>query len=450
MDDPQGENQLHFKRIDYLFEKKASVYIMALCAATVLAYIVYTPQNTWKISAWLSSYLVLCIVRYIIINKYHSNKEALSAKNWELLYSSVSSLVGMQWGSACFLFIPHDNFGIQLTYLALICGVSSGSLIGNASSKNSTMAMLFFTLIPASLFFTLSNIDMGKTVGILIFIYFSATAIFSKKLYEFIIQNIKLNIENLNLINELKQSSLKLVESEKQAVQSSKLAALGEMASGIAHEINNPLTILSGNIRSIDRSFGKEDSEEKVKNMIQKCHISIQRITKIIRGLKKMSRDGSEDDFELISTAYIIEDIESLIHERFKCNGISYNVKNTCPDEQIFCQPIQISQILLNLLNNSFHAIEHTPSPWIELKVVKSYENIIISVTDSGQGISKEVEEKIFTPFFTTKEVGKGTGLGLSISKDIAVKHNGALFIDRTHTNTCFTLKLPIQKAMAA
>jgi signal transduction histidine kinase len=444
------DHLMNFKRIDYLFESKIVVYVIAFLGAIVLGNQFSTGENTFEIIAWLCTYLFLNFLRFGLINIYKDNKSRFTPKKWETIYSIISLHVGLIWGCASFFFLPLDNFELQLLYIALLCGVSCGSIIGNASSRFSTLTMLTGCLVPPSIFFAISEINMGETIGGLLLLYFSALALFLGKLNKFIKENIQLNIENSELINDLKETSQVLVETEKQAVQSSKLAALGEMASGIAHEINNPLTILSGNLRNIDRYLDKPDSSEKIYEMIKKCHISIQRITKIIRGLKKMSRDGSNDDFELITVSQIVEDIESLIVEKFKTSGVSFDVQNTCPNEQIFAQPIQVSQILLNLLNNAYHAIEETPSPWVEMRIVKSYSNIIISVTDSGKGISKEVEDKIFTPFFTTKDVGKGTGLGLSISKDIAIKHGGELFIDRTGTNTCFTLKLPLQKAMAA
>jgi signal transduction histidine kinase len=444
------QNNLHYRRIDYLLERKVIVYTIAYSAAIIMGLQLKTQENMIQIYSWLGAYLFLTLSRFALVTFYHSNKSRYSHRTWESIYTVNSILVGFIWSCVSFLFLPASDTGLQLMYLALLCGVASGSIIGNASSSISTVSMLTATLVPAAGFFYTSDFEMGKNIGGLLVLYYGALTVFSFKLNRFIKENITLNIQNINLINDLKESSQKLVETEKQAVQSSKLAALGEMASGIAHEINNPLTILSGNLRNIDRYIDKPDSSEKIHEMIKKCHISIQRITKIIRGLKKISRDGSDDDFEVISLNQIVEDIESLIHEKFKTNGVSFTINNTCPDEQIFAQPIQVSQILLNLLNNSFHAIEDTPSPWIELKVMKSYSNVIISVTDSGAGISKEVEDKIFTPFFTTKEVGKGTGLGLSISKDIAMKHDGQLFIDRTEANTCFKLRLPLQKAMAA
>ena len=450
MQESNADHSMNTKIIDYLFESKTVVYVAAYLGLIILAKLLSTSDNQIGIYCWLGVYLALISSRFGIIKVYRTNKSRFTPKKWEYIYSIITFHAGLVWGSASFLFLPSNNFELQLLYVAIACGIASGSIFGNASSKCSSITMLTGCLAPPAIFFITSDISMGNTIGGLLILYYAALIILLAKINNFIIVNIQLNIKNNELINDLKETSKTLIQTEKQAVQSSKLAALGEMASGIAHEINNPLTILSGNLRNIDRYLNKPNSSEKITEMIKKCHISILRITKIIRGLKKISRDGSNDDFEPITMSQIVEDIESLIHEKFKVSGVSFDVQNTCPNEQIFVQLIQISQILINLLNNAYHAIEDTPSPWIELKVVKSYSNVIISVTDSGKGISQDVQDKIFTPFFTTKDVGKGTGLGLSISKDIAIKHSGELFIDRTGPNTRFTLKLPLQKAMAA
>ena len=105
---------------------------------------------------------------------------------------------------------------------------------------------------------------------------------------------------------------------------------------------------------------------------------------------------------------------------------------------------VQMSQVFFNLLSNAFDAIEKTPSPWIEITAKKNTDKIIIFVRDSGPGIPLEIQNKIFQPFFTTKDVGRGTGLGLSLCSKIIKLHNGDLYINSDDKNTCFVIELPI------
>jgi len=443
-------NEFDYKRIDYLFERKSIVYSLALTGACFLTWSYRTPNNSFWIVSWLSFYFIITVIRFLIISIYRDRKETFSPKAWEVTYSSLSSIIGLLWASSALFMITQEQNEVNLTSVFLICGIASASLVGNASSRMSTLAMLTTILIPSAVLYYFSSFENSNSLsGLLIFYYFGLIAT-SFKLNKFIKKNIELNFVNTKLINSLRESSQKLDDTEKQALNSSKLAAIGEMASGIAHEINNPLTILNGNLRNIDRYIGKPNSEEKVSEMIQKCHNSIKRISKIIRGLKKISRDGTNDDFEEVSVKSIYDDIESLTHERFKVGGIKFDMHNNCPDEMIYCQPIQISQILLNLLNNAYHAVEDHTHKWVKISADIFNGEISLRVLDSGVGIEEAAAEKIFTPFFTTKEIGKGTGLGLSISREIAINHEGKLFIDHEHENTCFTLSLPSTKRLAA
>jgi signal transduction histidine kinase len=109
-------------------------------------------------------------------------------------------------------------------------------------------------------------------------------------------------------------------------------------------------------------------------------------------------------------------------------------------------RPSQVSQVVLNLINNSADAIEGSPNPWIIVDVVATGTSLFLSIMDSGKGIPEEIAKKIMNPFFTTKEVGKGTGLGLSIGKGIIEGHGGKLYLDRNSPHTKFIIELPLDE----
>lgn len=225
-------------------------------------------------------------------------------------------------------------------------------------------------------------------------------------------------------------------------VQSSKLATLGEMAGGIAHEINNPLTIINGKAKQIKRLIDSRDVDfERVRTELIKIESTTERIAKIIRGLRSFSRNADADPMEKTKLKQILDDTLELCRERFKNHSIDLEIN--CSEEILLeCRPSQISQILINLLSNSSDAIENLPEKWVSLHVQDHGESILISVTDSGTGIPSSIVERMMNPFFTTKEVGKGTGLGLSISKGIAQDHHGRLKYDPSSRNTRFILEL--------
>ena len=114
------------------------------------------------------------------------------------------------------------------------------------------------------------------------------------------------------------------------------------------------------------------------------------------------------------------------------------------------CQPVSLSQVFLNLINNSIDAIKDMPKAWIRCIIESNENEVIIKMIDSGNGISDDNKEKIFLPFYTTKDVDHGTGLGLSISKGIIKSHSGSFVLDDQHENTCFVIVLPHLKKLAA
>lgn len=118
-------------------------------------------------------------------------------------------------------------------------------------------------------------------------------------------------------------------------------------------------------------------------------------------------------------------------------------VNNLEKSSPLICRPSELSRVFLNLLNNAFDAVANLPEKWIKVDISDSDTCTEISVTDSGHGISKEVSDKMFNPFFTTKETGKGTGLGLSISVAIVQVHNGKMYLDSECPNTRFVVEIP-------
>jgi C4-dicarboxylate-specific signal transduction histidine kinase len=249
---------------------------------------------------------------------------------------------------------------------------------------------------------------------------------------------------------------VKITEAEKKAQEervraeaATKLAQLGEMAGGIAHEINNPLTILMGYQMTIRMLMKREPIDlNNVETYIGKTEAMVLRMSKIVNGLRNFARDGAKDPYAPSDVKKMLDDVAMLAEMRMKSAEVKLTVKIETEDLIMDCRSIQIEQVLVNLLNNAHDAIaEMTGDRWIELKAFQQDDKCVFWVTDCGLGIPPEVVEKIFTPFFTTKEVGKGTGIGLSISFGIIHDHNGVIYVDKDCPNTRFVLEIPLRKA---
>lgn len=234
-----------------------------------------------------------------------------------------------------------------------------------------------------------------------------------------------------NLLFSLKEN-LKLKENL-QAI--SKYTALGEMASGIGHEINNPLMVINTNLEIL-----KLDPKINNKTILA-MQKSVEKISEITRGLKNFQNTTNFQEQNKVSTLLILNEVLPILNpkiENLKCQ-IDLIDKNN----QIFITNKKIlSQIFFNLINNSLDAIEKTNKKSISIKTEEDSSFVFIHFTDTGVGILKENEEKLFTPFFTTKSLNH-TGLGLSICKQLALSLKGDLYYSVYKGLTRFTLKIP-------
>lgn len=243
-------------------------------------------------------------------------------------------------------------------------------------------------------------------------------------------------------------TELKVLEEKRQSLEallaeSARLSSLGEMAGGVAHEINNPLTIISGRVDILKRLLEKNTLDAtRGQKEFQSIEETIQRITKIIRGLTSYSRKSENDPFKSVGVLDIIEETIAISRDKFKLNSVEIRI-NCDPKIRAECRSSQLSQILMNLLNNSLDAVNRLNERWIEINVRENPNAIAMYVRDSGSGIEALHEKKMMEPFYTTKEPGKGTGLGLSIATALAKAHNGSLLYDSKEKNTTFVLTIP-------
>ena len=242
-----------------------------------------------------------------------------------------------------------------------------------------------------------------------------------------------LNSNWSNIVNQLNLEKSK-------AAHSAKLDSLGQISAGVAHEINNPLTIITGMSRMIKNSL---DSPEKVTSSLLSINNSVERISKIVMGLQKFARINNQVKRELHQLNSIIKETDVITQIKSKHNMINFEVESSSTSF-INCDSIEIEQVLINLTNNAMDAVKNQSERWVKVKVFDRDNHVVVHVTDSGSKITPEDALKLFDPFFTTKNVGEGTGLGLSIAQGIIKAHHGELSYLPDNPYTCFEFTLPI------
>lgn len=239
-----------------------------------------------------------------------------------------------------------------------------------------------------------------------------------------------------------KQNTINTIQAK--AVQSSKLAVLGELAAGVAHEINNPLMILTSVAFVVQKSI-EQNKYDLLPEKLEKIQKTIMRISRIVNGLRTYARDGENDPMMPVNIEDVILESLELCVETIRYQDIDISFENKTTDPAIVnCRDTQISQVILNLISNAKDAVLPLKEKWIKVILSQQGSHAILQVIDSGQGISLDIRDQIFRPFFTTKDVGNGTGLGLSISAEIMNVHCGRLFVDTNNPNTCFTIEMPL------
>lgn len=241
---------------------------------------------------------------------------------------------------------------------------------------------------------------------------------------------------------------------EKAIFQNDKMASIGEMASCIFHDINNPLSVISGKLTILKRKIEDPKFLEKgyLLGELEKIEKSTNQILNVTQGMKALMRDGTSDPVVPHSLNEIFKNLREVCQPNAKANQINLEIELPSAQLEVLCRPSQILQILVNLVNNSIDAVHAAekdlkPELWIKVSATSLKNNELqVSVTDSGKGIPPQVRDHLFESFFTTKSAGKGTGLGLSLSRRIAEEHEGKLEIDTQCPNTRFVLSLKSPK----
>lgn len=268
--------------------------------------------------------------------------------------------------------------------------------------------------------------------------------------------------------SEQEQMNAQLEQARRQLLQSEKLAAIGQLAAGVAHEINNPVGYVYSNLQSLEsyltdlfRLTDAIDSAESLdslraikqsidygfvrddlKDLLAESREGIERVKTIISAMKDFSHI-EEEEFKPADIRRGIETTLNVVNNELKYKADVVRDFGDLPPVE--CIISQVNQVVMNLLVNAAHAIDDFGQ--IHIRTRTEGDSVVVEIEDTGKGISPENMNRIFEPFFTTKPIGKGTGLGLSLSFNIIEKHNGRIDVDsQPGKGSCFRVTLPVRQ----
>lgn len=237
-----------------------------------------------------------------------------------------------------------------------------------------------------------------------------------------------------------------LLQKQQQLVHSSKMASIGILTSGVAHEINNPLFIAKGYIQILLRKMKKDEHLKLYEESLLQADTALLRIEEIVRTLQQYSK-GGETTHEVIHLNHVIED--ALVVSKSRMAKIGIEVKTEIPTDERFeieAPFSSVQQIIINIFVNAIEALESVPEGqrFLSIRLSKQGNQILFSVMDSGPGIKPDIMTKIYDPFFTTKEVGKGIGLGLFTVHSFILNLGGEIHCEsELGKGTCFKIYFP-------
>lgn len=230
---------------------------------------------------------------------------------------------------------------------------------------------------------------------------------------------------------------LELQLRQRELIEASKMASLGQLSAGIAHEVNNPLSIIIGTTEVIKDRVA-ESGLTALAPMFLRIEKATTRIQEIVKGIKKFAHP-SDSKGKWFSHETLFGDIEIFCRDRTTKNGVHLSIESDLRFE-LQADLGEVGQILVNLIHNATDAQEHTTEKWVRVRVSMVDSRLKILVSDGGAGIPANLRERIMEPFFTTKDIGKGTGLGLSISRTLAMGNGAILDLEEVLLPTTFSL----------
>ncbi|GEM_PF-2717027 len=352
-------------------------------------------------------------------------------------YNRLSAWFSLFFMSALIMAISYDiksDLGFHYLLFAIL-GLPGFTLPVQKRKSILTLMGAVLAMIATIIFFdfdqkgmTVIPVENIQSIRLLVFLQASALYIFKV-------------LSNLTEMNNRYNAYL---ENNSKLENQTRMSDLGRLTAGIAHEINNPLTVIRGSSSyCLKRLRNNQLDNQRLKSELTKVTKHVDRVVKIVEGLRFVSRDATNDTFEPHDVNEAIKDAYELCRYKLTSEGVTSNFVPLYTQATCNIRIVQIEQVVFTLISNAIDAFGEQEEKNISIVVSEGNKDVFIRVRDNGPGIPAKIKREVLKPFFTTKPVGKGTGLGLSIASEIIQKHNGHLIVEDSLEGASFLIRLP-------
>lgn len=236
---------------------------------------------------------------------------------------------------------------------------------------------------------------------------------------------------------------------EQRLQQLARVASIGMVSGGFAHEMNTPLSVLMfASERLVNLTNTSNVNVEQLKNTVAKIESATGKIAKVVKAIRANALEDQKGSFERHSLQHVLNFALVFCEESLHANQIDLIVEGDPKLIHIECRPTQIAHVFTSLFSNSIEALRNRDPKWIRISTRSESDFVEIRFTDSGKGINADIQAKLFTPFYTTKDIGQGYGLGLANCASIVHLHHGHIYFDKSSPNTSFVIQLPKSQSL--
>jgi PAS domain S-box-containing protein len=367
-------------------------------------------------------------------------EDQLDDKNYNLVFKKQEAL-----DRAAIISIADSNG--KITYVnslfSIISGYSADELLGNdhrilnSGYHSKEFFEDFWKTIQSGKIWR-GEVKNKKKSGEFYWVYASVVPVFDQStggIFEYV--SVRFDISDQKITEE------SFVHEQEKNIHLSRMTEISAISAGLSHEINNPLTIAQGRLKTLKRKVFDQflHLDQEFNSDFIKIEESLERISKIIKSTRSFSTSSESTVVYACSVSEILDNVRLLFEESVKDYGIKLEIN--CQANLVLCNPIHLEQVFINLLNNSIYEVKNLHDRWINISAIEQENYIDFAVVDSGEALGSYLVEKIMVPFFTTKPFGNGVGLGLSANKRLIEFYYGTFTYDSNNKNVCFRFCLP-------